>query len=113
IGRLLGLGVTIVGCVLVWPLYWAIGAPIASIIVSVRIIESSWGITKSSINILMEGTPSDVDMDEIINAITSEVQIKNVHDCHIWTISNEINALSCHAVVPNDMTIEEGEQLLN
>ena len=39
----------------------------------------------------MEGTPSDVNMSEIISAITSEAQIINVHDCHIWTISNEIN----------------------
>ena len=113
IGDLLGSVGAIVAAILIWSFNWTIADPIASIIVSLLIIKSSWGITKSSINILMEGTPRDVNMDEVINAITSEVQIKNVHDCHIWTISNEINALSCHAVVPNDMTIEEGEQLLN
>ena len=28
-------------------------------------------------------------------------RIQNVHDCHVWTISNDMNALSCHAVVQN------------
>lgn len=113
IGDLLGSVGAIAAAILIWFFNWTIADPIASIIVSLLIIKSSWGITKSSINILMEGTPSDVNMNETINTITNEPQIVNVHDCHIWTISNEMNALSCHAVVPNDMTIEEGEQLLN
>ncbi|PTE79126.1 cation-efflux pump [Staphylococcus equorum] len=113
IGDLLGSVGAIIAAVLIWNFNLTIADPIASIIVSVLIIKSSWGITKSSLNILMEGTPSDVNMNQVFSMITEEEKIKNVHDCHVWTISNEMNALSCHAVVPNTMTIEEGEVLLN
>lgn len=113
IGDLLGSVGAIIAAVLIWNFNLTIADPIASIIVSVLIIKSSWGITKSSLNILMEGTPSDVNLNQVFSMITEEEQIKNIHDCHIWAISNEMNALSCHAVVPNTMTIEEGEVLLN
>ena len=113
IGDLLGSVGAIIAAVLIWNFNLTIADPIASIIVSVLIIKSSWGITKSSLNILMEGTPSDVNMNQVFSMITKEEKIKNIHDCHVWTISNEMNALSCHAVVPNTMTIEEGEVLLN
>ncbi|WP_432717126.1 CDF family zinc efflux transporter CzrB [Staphylococcus equorum] len=113
IGDLLGSVGAIIAAVLIWNFNLTIADPIASIIVSVLIIKSSWGITKSSLNILMEGTPSDVNMNQVFSMITEEDKIKNIHDCHVWTISNEMNALSCHAVVPNTMTIEEGEVLLN
>lgn len=113
IGDLLGSVGAIIAAVLIWNFNLTIADPIASIIVSVLIIRSSWGITKSSLNILMEGTPSDVNMNQVFSMITEEEKIKNIHDCHVWTISNEMNALSCHAVVPNKMTVEEGEVLLN
>ncbi|MFQ3854310.1 CDF family zinc efflux transporter CzrB [Staphylococcus sp. 2S1] len=113
LGDLLGSVGAIIVAVLIWSFNLTIADPIASIIVSVLIIRSSRGITKSSLNILMEGTPSDVNLNQVFSMITKEEQIKNIHDCHIWTISNEMNALSCHAVVPNTMTIEEGEVLLN
>src|SRR5699024_7882738 len=113
IGDLLGSVGAITAAILIWAFNWTFSDPIATIIVSLPIISSSLRITISSSNILMEGTPSHVNMSEIISAITSEAQIINVHDCHIWTISNDINALSCNVDVPNDMTIEEGEQLLN
>lgn len=112
-GDLLGSVGAITAAILIWTLNLTIADPIASIIVSILIIKSSLGITKSSLNILMEGTPSDVNMNEVISAITEENEIENVHDCHIWTISNEMNALSCHAVVPSDMSVEQCENLLD
>ncbi|MGW8030473.1 CDF family zinc efflux transporter CzrB [Staphylococcus xylosus] len=112
-GDLLGSVGAITAAILIWTLNLTIADPIASIIVSILIIKSSLGITKSSLNILMEGTPSDVNMNEVISTITEENEIENVHDCHIWTISNEMNALSCHAVVPSNMSVEQCENLLD
>ncbi|MEB8211348.1 cation transporter [Staphylococcus succinus] len=112
-GDLLGSVGAIIAALLIWGFNFTIADPIASIIVSILIIKSSWGITKSSLNILMEGTPSDVNLSKVISTIIDEPQVENVHDCHIWTISNEMNALSCHAVVAHTMSIQDGEVLLN
>ena len=75
-------------------------------------MKSAIGISRSSLNILMEGTPSDVNLDKIISTIINHNEIYNVHDYHVWTISNDMNALSCHAVVSETMSVQDCEGLL-
>ena len=91
---------------------FTIADPIASILVSIIILKSAIGISRSSLNILMEGTPSDVNLDKIISTIINHNEIYNVHDYHVWTISNDMNALSCHAVVSETMSVQDCEGLL-
>ena len=60
LGDLFGSIGAIVAAILIWTLGWTIADPIASILVSVIILKSAYGIAKSSLNILMEGTPTTV-----------------------------------------------------
>ena len=60
----------------------------------------------------MEGTPNDIDLNAVIKAISKDERIQNVHDCHVWTISNDMNALSCHAVVPEYLSVQTCETML-
>lgn len=112
LGDLFGSIGAIVAAILIWTLGWTIADPIASILVSVIILKSAYGIAKSSLNILMEGTPTDVDLDIVIQTLTKNIEIQSVHDYHVWTISNDMNALSCHAVVPDTLNVKDCEQLL-
>ena len=57
LGDLLGSVGAIIASILIWTFNFTIADPIASIVVSLLILKSAYGITKSSINILMEGTP--------------------------------------------------------
>lgn len=112
LGDLLGSMGAIIAALLIWGFNFTIADPIASILVSLLILKSAYGITMSSLNILMEGTPADIDLDRIINAIMNYKEIQNVHDYHVWTISNDMNALSCHAVVSPGLTVDKCEQIL-
>lgn len=86
--------------------------PLASVIVAVLVLRSGYFVVKSSVHVLMEGTPSNVDVEEVLATMQKQPGIHSIHDLHIWTITSGQNALSCHAVVPPDMTIAESEQLL-
>lgn len=112
LGDLLGSLGAIIAAILIYLFNFTIADPIASILVSIIILKSTISISRSSLNILMEGTPSDVDLDKIINTITKHDDIYNVHDYHVWTISNDMNALSCHAVVSETMSVQDCEKLL-
>ena len=112
LGDLLGSLGAIIASILIYVFNFTIADPIASILVSIIILKSAIGISRSSLNILMEGTPSDVNLDKIISAITNHNEIYNVHDYHVWTISNDMNALSCHAVVSETMSVQDCEGLL-
>ncbi|MGX0245932.1 cation diffusion facilitator family transporter, partial [Staphylococcus hominis] len=112
LGDLLGSLGAIIASILIYVFNFTIADPIASILVSIIILKSAIGISRSSLNILMEGTPSDVNLDKIISTITNHNEIYNVHDYHVWTISNDMNALSCHAVVSETMSVQDCEGLL-
>lgn len=91
---------------------WGWADPLASIIVAALVLRSGYYVTKSGLHVLMEGTPQNVDVDGVIQIIKNTKGIQNVHDLHIWSITSGLNALSCHAVVAEQMTIAESERLL-
>lgn len=82
---------------------WYIADPIISVLVALLILKSAWGVLKQSIHILMEGTPSTMDKDEILQLLKDIDGVLDVHDLHIWTITSGLDSFSCH------MDIDENE----
>ncbi|MYL56665.1 cation diffusion facilitator family transporter [Virgibacillus halodenitrificans] len=91
---------------------WGWADPLASVVVAILVLRSGYYVTKSGLHILMEGTPQNVDVDDVIKTIQHTPGIQGVHDLHIWTITSGLNALSCHAVVAEQMSIAESERML-
>lgn len=102
----------IVAALLIMFFGWGWADPLASVIVALLVVRSGYHVTKASIHVLMEGTPSNVDVQEIIKLIEQTDGIESIHDLHIWTITSGTNALSCHAVVNDQLKIAESEHIL-
>lgn len=109
IGDMLG-SIGVVAGILVILFNWNIADPIASIIVAVLIIFSGSRITRDAIHILMEGKPDNISITEISNSLKDMNGVKDVHHIHIWIITSEFPAMSCHIVV--DDTINRDEILI-
>lgn len=92
---------------------WGWADPLASVIVAALVLRSGYYVTKSGLHVLMEGTPQNVDVDDVIQTIQNKKGIHSVHDFHVWSITSGLNALSCHAVVDKQMSIAESERLLH
>lgn len=112
ISDMLGSIGAIIAALLILFFGWGWADPLASVIVAVLVLRSGYLVTKSGLHVLMEGTPHNVDVEQVINIIKNTKGIQGVHDLHVWSITSGLNALSCHAVVANEMTIAESEQLL-
>lgn len=91
---------------------WGWADPLASVIVAALVLRSGFYVIKASIHVLMEGTPINVDVEQVIKTIKQTSGVYDVHDLHIWTITSGINALSCHVVVDEQLTIKEGGRML-
>lgn len=91
---------------------WGWADPLASVIVAVLVLRSGYNVTKDAIHVLMEGTPENIDVTDIIHTIEETEGIQNIHDLHIWSITSGLNALSCHAAVDDQLTISESERIL-
>ena len=52
-----------------WRLYWI--DPLLTVVISIYVLKESYGILKQAINILMQGIPPNIKLDEIVNVIKS------------------------------------------
>jgi len=84
--------------------------PMVSVLIGFLILWSAWSIVREAIDILMEGTPTDIDMDAMIQDITSVDGVRGVHDLHVWSITQAMRTLSAHLVTA-DMSISEGANI--
>lgn len=112
IGDLLGSVGAVTAALLIMFFGWNWADPLASMIVSMLILISGWRVAKDAVHILMEGTPKHVDLKEIIETIENVTGVISIHDLHVWSITSGKNALSCHAVVNEDLSILECQKIL-
>ena len=77
---------------------------IISVIIGIFIIKSSWDLLLESTNILTEGSPKGINLEEVGNFIKTFPGIKGVHHLHIWSLSSNFCALSAHIVI-DDMQL--------
>lgn len=113
ISDMLGSFGAIIAALLIMAFGWSWADPLASIIVAVLVLRSGLAVTKDSVHVLMEGTPTNVVFDDIVKTIEETPAVKRLHDLHIWTITSGTNALSCHIVVDDNLTIRETQKVLD
>ena len=85
---------------------------IVSVIIGIFIIKSSWDLLLESVNILTEGSPEGIDLNEVADFIKTFPGIKGVHHLHIWSLSSNFRALSAHIVV-DDMQLSRTGAITN
>lgn len=99
IGDALGSVGAIVAGILMYAFNWYAADPIISVLVSLLILKSAWGVLIHAVHILMEGTPVAIDCDQVRKALLSIEGVEDVHDLHIWTITSGLDSLSCHLLI--------------
>lgn len=103
LGDLLGsVGAIAAGILIMWQ-GWTWTDPLFSVIISLLIIYSSWRLLSDAVNILLEGTPANINATAVEQELKTIPGVRAVHDLHIWTITSGRNALTAHVVI-NDLS---------
>ncbi len=91
-------GVIVAGLSIRW-FGWAAADPIASMLIGVLIALNSWNLIRQSVNILLEGTPGHLRMQDVVAAMRGIPGVAEVHDLHLWTITTGMDAMSGHVII--------------
>jgi cobalt-zinc-cadmium efflux system protein len=83
--------------------------PLVSVFIALFIVPRTWRLLRQAVNVLLEGTPSHLDLGEIEAAIVRVPGARRVHDLHVWTLTSGREAMSAHVVVDD---VRESERLL-
>ncbi len=95
------IGVLIAGIIIYFFPKYSIADPICTYVFSIIVGFTTINILKDCIFVLMEGSPVDIDIDELENDLKKIKGVKEIHDLHVWSLSiGKIN-LSCHICCDN------------
>src|SRR5256712_3824142 len=103
-------GVVVAGAVILFT-GWLYIDPLLSLAIAAFIAYSAWGIVRETVNLLMEGTPHEIDLGAVTSEISGTSLVTGVHDLHVWALSSEDVALSCHIVIA-DTSLGEAEHVV-
>ncbi|MGH9631102.1 MAG: cation diffusion facilitator family transporter [Bryobacteraceae bacterium] len=111
LGDALGSLAIVAGAVLIHYTGWLSVDPILSILIAALIIWTAAGVTRESLNILLEGLPRGIQLKSVAEAMRGQAGVIDVHDLHIWSLGSSSHALSCHVLIC-DMPPSESNAIL-
>eukprot|EP00535_Pseudo-nitzschia_heimii_P001894 CAMPEP_0197177232 /NCGR_PEP_ID=MMETSP1423-20130617/2916_1 /TAXON_ID=476441 /ORGANISM="Pseudo-nitzschia heimii, Strain UNC1101" /LENGTH=457 /DNA_ID=CAMNT_0042626755 /DNA_START=179 /DNA_END=1552 /DNA_ORIENTATION=+ len=100
------LAVFLGGLVISWKPEWHIIDPVLTLAFSVLVLYSTTGVMRSSLAILLEETPANIRWQDVYDKISAVPNVDDVHDLHIWCISQDSTALSLHCSSSDENAIE-------
>jgi cobalt-zinc-cadmium efflux system protein len=90
---------------------WVIVDPLVSIGIGVLIIFGAARLISEAVNVLLEGTPPNIDMQEVVGAIMTVPGVCSVHDLHIWCLTPQLCSMSGHVILDPDTGIPSRDVL--
>ena len=77
---------------------WTIADPICTFLFSILVMFTTVPIFKDCMRILMESAPDDIDTVEVFTALRDLDCVDEVHDFHLWALSDEKPIFTAHVV---------------
>jgi cobalt-zinc-cadmium efflux system protein len=102
----------IIGAVIMQLTQWYVIDPIISVLIALMIAWNAWKIVKETLHILMEGAPDNFKYDSLLAFVRTLPGAKDIHDLHVWSVTPERVALSCHLIVDPNGSLERSTEII-
>jgi len=86
--------------------------PLLTIVISIVIITQAYKILRESIDILIQSTPVNLNLDEIKNYLEKYPMIRNIHHVHCWRLQDHDILFEAHIETSEDLLLSESSKLL-
>ena len=99
----------IVGSVLIYffQVYWL--DPLITVLIGLYIIKEAFSILKEAVDILMQSTPSSIDLHEVVFEIEKHKDINNVHHVHSWKLDDTQIHFEGHIDLDKNLSISDAD----
>lgn len=85
--------------------------PLLSVAISLFILYNVYSNIRRSLHIILQGSPLELDMEEVKQSIMDINEVQSVHDIHAWSVDGEYNVMTIHVVLKDALTMEEHQRL--
>lgn len=83
-----------------------------SMAIAIYLLYMSWGIVRSSLRIIMQFTPEEIDVKKIASEIEKIQGVKNIHHVHVWQINEREMMFEAHIDMSEDINVSSFEKIL-
>ena len=92
-------------------LFWV--DPVVSLLIALYLIRASIDLLKESTSILMQFTPDEIELENVVHSITSLPEIKNIHHIHLWKLDDHRINLEAHLDFNDNITLEASGKVID
>ncbi len=99
------------GAIYFFQVYWI--DPVITILVGLYLLKGTYLILKRVVDILMQGAPGDLDLNEVKITVEQLPDVDNIHHIHAWSLNDREIHFECHIDLTRDARISETSELIN
>jgi len=78
---------------------WYPADPLLSLAIAGLIAKGAWDVLRDTLGILMEATPADVNVAQLVRDMMRIPEVEDVHDLHVWSLAGGMPLLTAHVQV--------------
>jgi len=78
---------------------WLRADPVASLLIGALILPRTWRLLRETVDVLMEATPRDLDLESVRARLLRVDHVHDVHDLHATKVATDLPVLTAHVVV--------------
>jgi len=86
--------------------------PLLTLIISIVIIIQAYKILRESVDILMQSTPENLNLDEVKSHLEKLPLIRNIHHVHCWRLQDHDILFEAHIETSEDLLLSDSNKLM-
>lgn len=86
--------------------------PLLSLAIAVLIAKGAWDILRETVGILMEATPTDVNVAQLVRDVMRVPEVDDVHDLHVWSLAGGMPLLTAHVQVEENCSLSRCAEII-
>jgi cobalt-zinc-cadmium efflux system protein len=90
---------------------WTAIDPLLSLAIAALIGWSAWKVLTAAVDILLEGTPPDLDPVLVVQSVRKVPGVRDLHDLHLWSLGSQARAMSAHLLI-DDQRVSQAQTIL-
>ncbi|MBI1275024.1 cation diffusion facilitator family transporter [bacterium] len=110
---MLGSAAVILAAIIIKLTGWQQVDPVMAVLIGLWVLPRTWALLSESVHILLDGVPSGMEMQSLMDDLKTLPGVEDVHELHVWAITSGQNSLTAHLVVkqlPTDNHLLEKAQ---
>lgn len=87
--------------------------PVASLVVSVAVVCSTWRLIRAAVAVLLDRSPAGMAAADVVDLLATHDEVDVVHHMHVRSLGSGRHTASAHVVVHGETTVHRSQEIVD